>query len=85
MMLDQRRSRSHIISVSDAALSTSYTAWCMLWKSLRNKSWGHMMSRNRNYDQKKYLKKFPILPKVTLESRVRYQAGVDFQDLSEMV
>ena len=48
-----------------------------------------MMSRNRhkklNYDQKKYLKKFPILPKVTLESRVRYQAGVNFQDLSEMV
>ena len=34
---------------------------------------------------KKYLKKFSILPKVTLESRVRYQADVNFQDLSEIV
>ena len=34
---------------------------------------------------KKYLKKFSILPKVTLESRVRYQADVNFQDLSETV
>ena len=34
---------------------------------------------------KKYLKKFSILPKVTVESRVRYQAGVNFQDLSEIV
>ena len=34
---------------------------------------------------KKYLKKFAILPKVTLESGVRYQADVNFQDLSEIV
>ena len=34
---------------------------------------------------KKYQKKFAILPKVTLESRVRYQADVNFQDLSEIV
>ena len=34
---------------------------------------------------KKYLKKFAILPKVTVESRVRYQADVNFQDLSEIV
>ena len=56
-MLDQRRSRSHIISVSDAALFTSYTTWCMLWKSLRNKSWGHMMSRNRHKKVKLWSKK----------------------------
>ena len=61
----------------------------MLWKSLRNKSWGHMTSRNRHEKvklwSKKYLKKCAILPEVTLESRVRYQAGVNFQDLSEIV
>ena len=34
---------------------------------------------------KKYLKKFSILPKVTVESRVWYQADVNFQDLSEVV
>ena len=34
---------------------------------------------------KKYLKKFAILPEVTLESIVRYQADVNFQDLSEIV
>ena len=34
---------------------------------------------------KKYLKKFAIFPKVTVESRVRYQADVNFQDLSEIV
>ena len=33
---------------------------------------------------KKYLKKFAILPRVTLESRVRYQADVNFQDLGEI-
>ena len=48
-----------------------------------------MTSCNRreklNYNQKKYLKKFAILPKVTVESRVRYQADVNFQDLSEIV
>ena len=61
----------------------------MLWKSLRNKSWGHMTSCNRHEEvklwSKKYLKKFAILPEVTLESRVRYQADVNFQDLSEIV
>ena len=36
--------------------------------------------RELNYD-----KKVSILLKVTLESRVRYQAGVNFQNLSEMV
>ena len=48
-----------------------------------------MTSCNRreklNYNQKKFLKKFAILPKVTVESRVRYQADVNFQDLSEIV
>ena len=34
---------------------------------------------------KKYLKNFSILPKVTVESRVWYQADVNFQDLSEVV
>ena len=34
---------------------------------------------------KEYLKKFSILPKVTVESRVWYQADVNFQDLSEVV
>ena len=34
---------------------------------------------------KEYLKKFAILPKVTVESRVWYQANVNFQDLSEVV
>ena len=48
-----------------------------------------MTSRNRlekvKLWSKKYRKKFAILPKVTLESRVRYQAGVNFQDLGEIV
>ena len=48
-----------------------------------------MTSRNHHEEvklwSKKYLKKFAILPKVTLESRVRYQADVNFQDLSEIV
>ena len=61
----------------------------MLWQSLGNKSWGHVVSRIL-HDQvksrsKKYLKKFSILPKVTVESRVWYQADVNFQDLSEVV
>ena len=34
---------------------------------------------------KEYLKKFSILPNVTVESRVWYQADVNFQDLSEVV
>ena len=34
---------------------------------------------------KKYLIKFSILPKVTVESRVWHQADVNFQDLSEVV
>ena len=34
---------------------------------------------------KKYLKKFSILRKVTVESRVWYQADVNFQDLREVV
>ena len=37
--------------------------------------------RELNYDKKKG----SILLKVTLESRVRYQAGVNFQNLSEIV
>ena len=48
-----------------------------------------MTSRNCHEEvklwSKKYLKKFAILPKVTLESRVRYQADENFQDLSEIV
>ena len=48
-----------------------------------------MTSRNRHEEvklwSKKYLRKFAILPEVTLESRVRYQADVNFQDLSEIV
>ena len=61
----------------------------MLWKSLRNKSWGHMMSRNCHEKvklwSKKYLKKCAILPEVTLESRVRYQVEMNFQHLNEIV
>ena len=48
-----------------------------------------MTRRNRHEEvklwSKKYLKKFAILPEVTVESRVRYQADVNFQDLSEIV
>ena len=74
IMSNQRRSRSHIVSVSDAALSTNFSAWCMLWQSLGNKSWGHVMSRILHNQvtlrSKKFLIKFSILPKVTVESRV---------------
>ena len=47
-----------------------------------------MTSRNRHekvYGKKKNRKKFAIFPKVTLESRVRYQVDMNFQHLSEIV
>ena len=41
--------------------------------------------RKLNYDQKNIWKNLQFWPEVTLESRVRYQADVNFQDLSEIV
>ena len=56
------------------------------WETKFGVTWRAAIAmRKLNYDQKNIWKNLQFWPEVTLESRVRYQADVNFQDLSEIV